>query len=230
MADLPFERKAKRAYAFTMLGGIVGLILTSFWFLGALTDGLIMIYYPIGFWLLTTSLILIFLATRFRVNVQEHRKLGVFIVVFSVLSVFSILAIIGGLFALLTSSKQVQASNQPEKLSFIVSHNISVTSNPHLDNNLQTSVEQLPKHKSSISSDVKASKRMIPQHGLQAKPISSTMFTNVLNPSASSHLLEECKHNRVINEPIYQVGGEMRRTRRRCLDCGEIIDANNLGR
>lgn len=116
------QNKPTAAYVISLIGGIIGLLVSlafvalgvlAFLALGAYTD-----YYGyygydygwfgfgwtvmlgFGIWMLITSILVITFARRLNANPLEHTKYGVLIILFSIIGVGGLFGLIGGILAL----------------------------------------------------------------------------------------------------------------------------------
>lgn len=101
MSDQQVQKQPTTAYAFSLLGGIIGLVLSLFALLGGLIEGEYDGIFILIIWMLIASLLIIVFARKLKSNPMEHSKWGTLILVFSIASIFGLFAIIGGILALI---------------------------------------------------------------------------------------------------------------------------------
>ena len=104
------KEKPTAAYILSLIGGILGLIggialLVISMFVAGVATGvaasfIIAVYMGIGIWSIICSSIVIFAAMRLNEEPWEHQKWGIIILVFSVVGIWSLLGLIGGILAL----------------------------------------------------------------------------------------------------------------------------------
>ena len=84
------QDKPTAAYYLSLIGGILGLIV-----------GIITFIFIIGIWIIIASVIVIIAAQKLMQEPMEHNKWGVIIIIFSIIGLGSLLALIGGILALI---------------------------------------------------------------------------------------------------------------------------------
>ena len=83
------QNKPTAAYSLAMIGGIIGLIV-----------GIFLLIVIIGIWIIISSVIVIISAQKLNDEPMEHTKWGTIIIIFSIIGIGSLLALIGGILAL----------------------------------------------------------------------------------------------------------------------------------
>ena len=106
------QNKPTSAYIISLIGGIIGLIISLlvmslFGVLGSGAFGysvgnvgLFSFWVILGVWMLITSILVIFFARRLNANPMEHSKYGAYIIIFSIIGLGGLLGLIGGILAL----------------------------------------------------------------------------------------------------------------------------------
>jgi cytochrome c oxidase subunit IV len=101
MSTQPVQSKPTAAFVISLIGALVGAI-WGFLFspiaigLGVFIAGLS----GFGIWILVCSLIIFISAAKLNSNPWEHTKWGTIILIFSIIGIFTLIAVPGGLFAL----------------------------------------------------------------------------------------------------------------------------------
>lgn len=105
VTDIPEEglKKETAAYLLSITAGCIGIIIGAFLIVTSyLLPSLISpptIWMTIGLLSVICGLILMFASTKVNANPEDHKKLGVTIIVFSVIGLGTIFGIVGGIFA-----------------------------------------------------------------------------------------------------------------------------------
>jgi hypothetical protein len=110
LAGQTVKEKPTAAYILSLIGGILGLIggiailLISIFVVsvaaGVAAPIIAAIYLGIGVWSIICSALIIFSATRLNEEPWEHVKWGIIILVFSIVGIWTLLGLIGGILAL----------------------------------------------------------------------------------------------------------------------------------
>lgn len=100
MYNQQVQNKPTAAYYLSLIGGILGLI-----------AGIVLLIVIIGIWVIICSVIVIIAAQKLNQEPMEHTKWGTIILVFSIIGLGSLLALIGGILALVY--KPIPISAQP---------------------------------------------------------------------------------------------------------------------
>jgi hypothetical protein len=116
MNNQTVQNRPTAAYYVSLIGGILGVLVSFFYIIvyglfAAVTydayyyvesvEALIMVPIAIGIWILIASIIVIYAARKLNANPLEHTKWGAVILVFGIIGLGSILALIGGILALI---------------------------------------------------------------------------------------------------------------------------------
>ncbi len=96
MTNQSIPERPTAAYILSLIGGVLGLII-----------GLITLVFGIGIWILIASIIVIVSALELNAHPFEHTKWGIIIIVFSIIGLGSLLALIGGILALVYNPRTV---------------------------------------------------------------------------------------------------------------------------
>lgn len=123
-----FQNKPTAAYVLSLIGGILGLIVAigftawgawlyvyyadmSYYYVPSALGVAWTVLVGLGIWMLITAILVIVFAVQLNNHPMEHTKWGALILVFSIIGVGGLLALIGGILALVY--KPIPAGQQP---------------------------------------------------------------------------------------------------------------------